>query len=161
MKWIDRIGDWLVHELSAHAQLRLGVLLFLGSLPLYPAVFFVDEPPLIFLMSAAALTLTGIGIVLGAELLVTTEDVAEDHAEHCNSCGQALPRQETEMDMDPIVTEKSVDNMDLPHQAVWDGQQSSPTKCECGRTMSDDLHNPQVTETAAHGTPALQTEKGS
>lgn len=93
MRWMlratDAIADWLVHELDARAQLRFGVWLVLGSLPLYVYVLWSHEPPLIYLMSAAALTLTGIGTVVSAEVLEQTEGAegsAEHAADHCSGC---------------------------------------------------------------------------
>lgn len=86
-KVLDWMADWLIHELTARAQLRLGVVLCLVTIPLYPYVFFSGEPPLIYLMSAAALTLTGIGIVLGAEVLEQTEDTGDDVDRLCERCG--------------------------------------------------------------------------
>lgn len=70
---IDRIADWLVDELDARAQLRFGVLLVLASIPLFVYSIWTEEPLLVYLMSAAALTLTGLGIVVGAEVLEVQE----------------------------------------------------------------------------------------
>jgi len=78
MNLLDRIADWLIHELDARAQLRMGVALCLLSLPLYAYAPFSGEPMLIYLMSAGALTLTGVGIVLGGEVLEQTETTDED-----------------------------------------------------------------------------------
>jgi len=97
MSWLlkitDRMADWLIHELDARAQLRIGVWLALLSLPLYPYAPLSGEPPLIYLMSAAALTLTGIGIVLTGEVLEQTEEAGdaaegaeETIREHCRGC---------------------------------------------------------------------------
>lgn len=74
IRFLDWIAAWLIDVLPARSQLHLGVALSLASLPLYVYCPFSGEPPLIYLMSAAALTLTGIGIVLGAEVLEQTED---------------------------------------------------------------------------------------
>lgn len=71
---LDRIADWLVHELDARAQLRFGVALCIVSLPLAVYGPFSGEPLFVYEMSAAAITLTGIGIVLSAEVLEQTED---------------------------------------------------------------------------------------
>lgn len=64
---IDRLATWLRHSLGYQAQLRLGIVIVLASLPLYLYAPFSGEPPLIYLMSAGALTLSGIGIVVAAE----------------------------------------------------------------------------------------------
>lgn len=91
-KPVDRIADWLVDELSARAQLRLGVLLVVFSLPFLVYGFWTEEPFLVYQMSALALLLTGIGIVVGAEVLEQTEntgaDVDDIHAATCPSCGK-------------------------------------------------------------------------
>lgn len=71
---IDAIGNWLLHSLSAMQQLRLGVLCVLLSIPLMVYGPFSGEQFLIYEMSAAALTLTGIGIVVGAQVLVKEEE---------------------------------------------------------------------------------------
>lgn len=71
---IDAIGNWLKDSLGAEAQLRFGVLCVLWSLPLMVLGFFVDEPFLIYQMSATALLLTGIGIVISAQVLVKEEE---------------------------------------------------------------------------------------
>jgi hypothetical protein len=60
--------------MGAQNQLRLGILLVLASIPLYLYAPFSGEPLLIYLMSAAALTLTGVGIVVSAEVLKNQED---------------------------------------------------------------------------------------
>lgn len=93
LRMLDKMADWLIDELDARAQLRAGVALVLVSIPLYVYAPWSGEPPLIYLMSAAALTLTGVSIVLGAEVLEQTEE-AEDAAEgaeetitqHCAGC---------------------------------------------------------------------------
>ena len=71
---VDAIADWLLHSLGARQQLRLGVLLTLGSIPFLVYGFWTDEPFLVYQMSALALLLTGIGIVVGAQVLEQTED---------------------------------------------------------------------------------------
>lgn len=72
-KPIDAIADWIVHELDARAQMRAGVLLALLSLPVLVAGLWSTEPFMIYEMSALALTLTGIGIVLNCEILEIQE----------------------------------------------------------------------------------------
>lgn len=74
IRLLDRIADWLMDVLSARVQLRAGVALVLLSIPLFVYAPFSGEPLLIYLMSAFALTLTGVSIVLGAEVLEQTED---------------------------------------------------------------------------------------
>jgi hypothetical protein len=71
---LDAIADWLMDVLSARVQLRAGVLLVLLSIPLFVYAPFSGEPLLIYLMSALAISLTGVSIVLGAEVLEQTED---------------------------------------------------------------------------------------
>lgn len=67
---VDAIANWLGSKLTAKAQLRMGILLVIGSLPLYVYAPFSGEPVFIYTMSAAALTLTGIGIVVTAQVLL-------------------------------------------------------------------------------------------
>jgi len=73
---IDAWADWLRHTFGPQAQLRFGVLLVLASIPLMVYGPFSDEQFLIYEMSAAALLVTGIGIVVTAETLkeVATDD---------------------------------------------------------------------------------------
>lgn len=78
VKWIDAIGKWLLEELSAHAQLRMGVILVLLSIPLMIYGPFSGEQFLIYEMSAFALTLSGVGIVVGAQVLVHEENKKEE-----------------------------------------------------------------------------------
>lgn len=70
---IDLLGRWLGRVLNAQNQLRLGILCFLASLPLAAYGPFSGEPVLIYEMSAIALTLAGVGLVLTAVLLLNQE----------------------------------------------------------------------------------------
>lgn len=70
---VDKLGYWLVHELDAKIQLRIGVLLTLGSFPFYPYLFWSGEPPVIYFLSVVATTLTGLGIIIGCQALVHLE----------------------------------------------------------------------------------------
>lgn len=70
---IDALGRWLGQVFDAQNQLRLGILCVLGSLPLAAYGPLSGEPVLIYEMSAIALTLTGIGLVLTAVLLLNQE----------------------------------------------------------------------------------------
>lgn len=74
---IDCMARWLGRNMGAENQLRLGILLVILSLPLYGYAPFSGEPLLIYLMSALALTLTGIGIVVGAQVLLKQEESEE------------------------------------------------------------------------------------
>lgn len=71
---IDLLGHWLGRVLNARNQLRLGILCVLASLPLAVYGPMSGEPVLIYEMSAIALTLTGIGLVLTAVLLFKQEE---------------------------------------------------------------------------------------
>lgn len=75
MRVLDAIGDWLRHTFGVQAQLRMGVLMVLASLPLIVHGFFTSEPFLVYEMSAFALLFAGIGVVVTAETLA---EVAED-----------------------------------------------------------------------------------
>lgn len=76
-KWIDAIGDWLLNELDARIQLRIGVIMTLASLPFYPYMFFSGEPPVIYFLSVVATTLTGLTLIIGAQALVHLEDAGD------------------------------------------------------------------------------------
>ena len=67
---IDSIGRWLGERLGAQNQLRLGIVCFLASIPFYGYMPFSGEPAGVYLMSALALTLTGVGLVIGAQILL-------------------------------------------------------------------------------------------
>jgi ABC-type Na+ efflux pump permease subunit len=62
-----RVIDWLVDKLQNHItieqQERVAMLSIIVGLALCVFVFWTDEPPLIYLMSAAALVMTGYGIL--------------------------------------------------------------------------------------------------
>jgi hypothetical protein len=68
------MAEWLADKMGARNQLRLGILLVLASVPLYLYAPFSGEPIFIYLMSALALTLTGVGIVVSAEVLMNQEE---------------------------------------------------------------------------------------
>lgn len=74
MKLIDALADWLADRFHARNQLRLGILLVLASVPLYAYLPFSGEPPIIYFMSAAALTISGITTVVAAEVLLHQEE---------------------------------------------------------------------------------------
>lgn len=76
-KPIDAMARWLGRKMGAENQLRLGIVLCIASLPLYAYLPFSGEPPLIYGMSALALTLTGVGIVVSAQVLVKQEEQEE------------------------------------------------------------------------------------
>lgn len=64
---IDAIADWLRDNFGFHAQLRAGIVLLLATIPLYVWAFFTPEALMIYLMSALALTYSGITMVIAAE----------------------------------------------------------------------------------------------
>ncbi len=68
-KLLDTLSHHLQARLTAQAQVRLGILLTLLSLPLYVYLPFSGEPPVIYAMSAVAITLTGMTLVVAAENL--------------------------------------------------------------------------------------------
>lgn len=94
---IDGVAEWLRHTFGVQAQLRMGVLMVLGSLPLIVYGMWTDEPFLVYQMSAAALLFAGIGVVVTAE---TLQEVAEDvedveeathePGERCTTCGRRI-----------------------------------------------------------------------
>jgi peptidoglycan/LPS O-acetylase OafA/YrhL len=77
-KFVDGIGLWIVHEFGALQQLRLGVMLTLLSLPFYPYMFWSGEPPVIYFLSVVAVTLTGLGLIVGTQILYNQEEEKKD-----------------------------------------------------------------------------------
>lgn len=73
MKLVDRLARWIADKLDANLQLRFGVLLVLGSIPFYLYLPFSGEPPIVYVMSALALTVSGLSFVIGAEVLLNQE----------------------------------------------------------------------------------------
>jgi Mn2+/Fe2+ NRAMP family transporter len=74
MRILDRIAQWLHDSLSARARLRFGILTVISSIPwTILSVVFTDEPANVLIMSGAALFLTGITIVVAAEVLERDE----------------------------------------------------------------------------------------
>lgn len=60
----------MLKYLSPRNQLLLGILLCNLSIPLFVYGFFIDEPFFVYQMSAGAIFLNGIGIVVAAQALV-------------------------------------------------------------------------------------------
>ena len=90
---LDGLAAWLRHRLGVQNQLRMGVLMVLGSIPLIVWGFWTDEPFLVYQMSAFAMLIGGVGVVVTAE---TLNEVAEDveqlvTGETCGTCGQRIP----------------------------------------------------------------------
>lgn len=77
-KIVDGIGLWIVHEFGALQQLRLGVILTLASLPFYPYMIWSGEPPVIYFLSVVAVTLTGLGLIVGTQILYKQEEQEKD-----------------------------------------------------------------------------------
>jgi len=71
---VDWLAGWLCRHMNAGNQLRLGIVCVAVSLPLWVYGPFSGEPLLIYLMSAAALTLTGVGLVIGAQVMHLQEE---------------------------------------------------------------------------------------
>jgi hypothetical protein len=74
---IDAFADWLRHSLGFRAQLRIGVLLMLCSLPFLaymPVAVMSGEPPVIYLMSWLALFIAGLGLIITAEVGEVAEE---------------------------------------------------------------------------------------
>lgn len=74
VKWLDKLGEWILEHLDARAQLRVGVLFTISSIPFYVYMPFSGEQVGIYLMSALALSGSGLGFIVGAEVLVKQED---------------------------------------------------------------------------------------
>jgi predicted RND superfamily exporter protein len=76
---LDLVADWLRDQLGARAQLRAGILIVLiSTLWTIWAMATTDEPINVLAMSGVALILTGIGIVVGAQVLEQGENGDED-----------------------------------------------------------------------------------
>lgn len=75
---VDKIGLWIVHEFDALHQLRLGVVLTFSSIPFYPYMFWSGEPPVIYFLSVVAVTLTGLGLIVGTQILYNQEAESND-----------------------------------------------------------------------------------
>ena len=78
-KPIDKIGQWILEEVDAEVQLRLGVILTLISIPFYPYMIWSGEPPVIYFLSVLAVTLSGIALVIGAQVRVRQEENDDDN----------------------------------------------------------------------------------
>lgn len=74
LKFLDVQGEWIREHFTPVNQIRLGVVMTDLGLVLCLAVFWTDEPPIIFEMSALALLFGGVGTVVTAVLAKTTED---------------------------------------------------------------------------------------
>lgn len=66
IRFIDRLGDWVASYCTPRVQRRIGVLMCLLSLPLFVFGFFVNEPFLVYQMSAGALLFGGLSTVVAA-----------------------------------------------------------------------------------------------
>jgi hypothetical protein len=81
---IEWVGYALARWWTPKLQVRTGSLATLAGIALVPLVFISGEPPLIYLMSAVALILGGMGVLVTAVLAVkedpetTEEDIRPD-----------------------------------------------------------------------------------
>lgn len=68
MKPIDAIGRWILKRASVKNQMRAGVIMSLVSLALFPLqpIIASGEPPVVYYMSAFAITITGFTMVSAA-----------------------------------------------------------------------------------------------
>jgi hypothetical protein len=66
IRLIDRLGDWVACHCTPLIQRRIGVIMCLVSLPLFVFGFFVNEPFLVYQMSALALLFGGPSTVVAA-----------------------------------------------------------------------------------------------
>lgn len=71
---VDWLAEWLTDRFTPRNQLRLGIVLFLASLPLLAYTPWTSEPKMVYAMSAVAITLTGVTIVFAAEVLLRQEE---------------------------------------------------------------------------------------
>jgi hypothetical protein len=75
---IDSFADWLRHSLGFRAQLRLGVLFMVGSVPFLFWMPFAGEPPVIYFMSWLAIFGTGLALIITAEVGEVAEEAAQE-----------------------------------------------------------------------------------
>lgn len=77
-KPVDKLGFRLATYWTPVLQVRAGTVSTLLGLCLVPLVVVSGEPPLIYLMSAGALILGGMGILVTAVLAVKEDDTLEE-----------------------------------------------------------------------------------
>ena len=94
---LDWLAEWLGDHLSPQAQLRIGILSVVGSFPFYALLYSTKEPRAVFLMSALALTLTGIAFVVGAEVLLAQQKQDEEQGEKLDRIIELLERLERKL----------------------------------------------------------------
>lgn len=75
---VDAVGHAVVQWWSPLRQVRTGVLVTAVGLALIGYLPFSGEPPLIYLMSAVALVLAGLGILVTAVLALKEDDDASE-----------------------------------------------------------------------------------
>lgn len=79
LRMTDRLADWLRHSLGSRAQLRFGIwVVILSTIWTVAALIFSDEPPNVIAMSGIALILTGVGIVVSAQVLEREDEGSVD-----------------------------------------------------------------------------------
>ncbi|MEO5841969.1 MAG: hypothetical protein ABIQ73_05855 [Acidimicrobiales bacterium] len=66
LRIIDWLGDLVADRCTPQVQRRIGVIMCLISLPLFVAGFFVNEPFLVYQMSAGALLFAGLSTIVAA-----------------------------------------------------------------------------------------------
>lgn len=74
LRFLDWQGQLIRRFFTPQNQVRLGALMFDVGLVMHVIDPLVDEPPLIYQMSAGALTFGGIGVVVTAVLAKVTEE---------------------------------------------------------------------------------------
>ena len=78
-KPVDLMGYWLAAQWTPVRQIRTGVLATIAGVILIVVGFFVDEPPLIYQMSAWTFMFGGLGIVVTAVLALKEDpDLTEE-----------------------------------------------------------------------------------
>lgn len=70
ISWIDSLGYWIAKRWTPILQVRVGTLSTIAGLLLIPVGFISGEPILIYMMSAFALVLAGLGVLVTAVLAV-------------------------------------------------------------------------------------------
>lgn len=77
-RWVDRVGYWTATSWTPMWQVRTGVVLTIVSFLTLLYLPFSGEPPVIYVMSALALVLTGLGLIFTAVLALKEDDAASE-----------------------------------------------------------------------------------
>jgi hypothetical protein len=74
IRFLDWLGDLVAVRCTPRVQRRIGVIMCLLSLPLFAVGFVVDEPFVVYQMSAGALLFAGLSTVVAAVPSTETDE---------------------------------------------------------------------------------------